>query len=267
MRARWSHSLNCWSASPSIPGRALSNWFVLDEGIDLFGARYDSTEHFWQAVKFHPDLTVGEVQGQLAEVMAANLRPLVEALAADQAFYFANGYAVEFLKWHLTREHVQAFVTELAKAAAATERARVAQQRAERAPGAPPRFAAVQEKVLWGDVADVLHLIVAFADRVPAASLPAALRASLVARGFGAIHLTGYAGGRVAYLSREFQALMLEIWKVKYLAIPRMNEVIRATAGVRLDHFLDDGDSPDIPIPIYVGYLNRIREIALEAQR
>jgi hypothetical protein len=55
---------------------------------------------------------------------------------------------------------------------------------------------------------------------------------------------------------------MLEIWKTKYLAIPRLNEVIRSTAERRLDHFLDDGDSPDIPIPIYVGYLNRIREMA-----
>ena len=40
--------------------------------------------------------------------------------------------------------------------------------------------------------------------------------------------------------------------------------MIRSTAGVRLDHFLNDGDSPDIPIPIYVGYLNRIREMAME---
>ncbi len=42
--------------------------------------------------------------------------------------------------------------------------------------------------------------------------------------------------------------------------------VIWSTAGVRLDHFLDVGDSPDIPIPIYVGYLNRIREMAQEMQ-
>ena len=55
---------------------------------------------------------------------------------------------------------------------------------------------------------------------------------------------------------------MLEIWKVKFLKMPRLTEVIRATAGVRLDHFLDDGDSPDIPIPIYSRHLNRIREMA-----
>ena len=43
-------------------------------------------------------------------------------------------------------------------------------------------------------------------------------------------------------------------------------EVIRSTVGRRLDHFLDDGDSPDIPIPVYVAQLNRIRDLAL-AQR
>ena len=35
---------------------------------------------------------------------------------------------------------------------------------------------------------------------------------------------------------------------------------------MRLDHFLNDGDSPDIPIPVYVSYLNEIRELALAAQ-
>ena len=37
-------------------------------------------------------------------------------------------------------------------------------------------------------------------------------------------------------------------------------------SGLRLDHFLNDSDSPDIPIPIYVGYLNRIRDMAMEAR-
>lgn len=59
---------------------------------------------------------------------------------------------------------------------------------------------------------------------------------------------------------------MLEIWKVKYLQTPRFGEMIRSTAGRHLDHFLDDGDSPDIPIPIYVKQLNRIGDLAL-AQR
>jgi hypothetical protein len=152
--------------------------------------------------------------------------------------------------------------------ATAGESARAAQQRSGRAAGVVPRFAAVDEKVLWGDLADVLHLIVAFADVPGARHGPAlaAVRAALVERRFDAVHLEGYRDGRVGFLSAEFQALMLEIWKVKYLQIPRLREVIRSTAGRRLDHFLNDGDSPDIPIPIYVGYLNRIRDLAMETR-
>lgn len=266
VRDRWSRSLNCWSASSSIPGRALSNWYILDEGIELFGATYDSTEHFWQAVKFHPDVTVGDLQTLITELLTVDWRPWVEGLAADQEFYFANGYAVEFLKWNLAPERLTQFRAELGRVAAPTERARQAQQRINRAAGAPIRFMAVDEKVLWGDLADVLHLIVAFGDRPAARAVPslAKIRASLAARHFDAVYLDGYAGGRMGFLSAEFQALMLEIWKTKFLKVPRLNEVIRSTAGVRLDHFLNDGDSPDIPIPIYVGYLNRIREMAME---
>ena len=268
VRDRWSRSLNCWSASSSIPGRVLSNWYILDEGIELFGATYDSTEHFWQAVKFHPDVTVGELRTLISELLTIDWRPWVEGMAADQDFYFANAYAVEFLRWNLARERLEQFGAELSRVAVPTERAREAQQRIHRAAGAPIRFMAVDEKVLWGDLADVLHLIVAFSSRPTSRAVPglAAVRESLAARHFDAIYLAGYAGGRIGFLSAEFQSLMLEIWKVKFLKIPRLNEVIRSTAGVRLDHFLNDGDSPDIPIPIYVGYLNRIREMALEVQ-
>jgi hypothetical protein len=268
VRDRWSRSLNCWSASSSIPGRVLSNWYIIDEGIELYGATYDSTEHFWQAVKYHPDVTVGDLRTLVARLIAIDWRPWVEALAADQDFYFANAYAVEFLKKNLAIDRLEWFHAELGRVAPAGERARAAQQRIDRAPGAPLRFTSLDEKVLWGDVADVLHLIVSFAGRPASGDFPAlaAIRGSLVARRFDAVHLPGYAGGKIGFLSREFQELMLEIWKVKFLKMPRLNEVIRSTAGVRLDHFLDDGDSPDIPIPIYVGYLNRIREMAMEAK-
>jgi hypothetical protein len=266
VRDRWSRSLNCWSASPSIPGRVLSNWYIIDEGIELFGATYDSTEHFWQAVKYHPDVTVGDLRTLVADLLAIDWRPWLEAMAADQDFYFANAYAVEFLRRNLARERLEWFQTELGRVAAPAARARAVQQRIDRAPGAPIVFTSLDEKVLWGDLADVLHLIVSFGDRPAARAVPAlaALRESLADRRFDAVYLAGYAGGRIGFLSPEFQALMLEIWKVKFLKIPRLNEVIRSTAGVGLDHFLDDGDSPDIPIPTYVGYLNRIREMALE---
>ena len=61
VQEKWKHSLNCWSAAPSIPARVLSNWYPIEEGIRLYGATYDSTEHFWQAVKYHPDVTVGDL--------------------------------------------------------------------------------------------------------------------------------------------------------------------------------------------------------------
>ena len=67
----------------------------------------------------------------------------------------------------------------------------------------------------------------------------------------------------MGFISEEFCGLMLEIWKVKFLQTPRFREVIRSIPlEIRLEHFLNDGDSPDIPIPIYVGYLNQIRELA-----
>jgi hypothetical protein len=45
--------------------------------------------------------------------------------------------------------------------------------------------------------------------------------------------------------------------------MPRFHEVISSIpTEIRLEHFLNDGDSPDIPIPVYVDYLNRIRDMA-----
>lgn len=266
VRDRWSRSLNCWSASPSIPGRVLSNWYVIDEGIELFDATYDSTEHFWQAVKYHPEVTVGDLRAVLEAMRDVDWRPWLHTLAADQDFYFANAYAVEFLKSNLARERLDWFLAELGRVAAPADHARAAQQRVDRVAGAPLAFSPLDEKVLWGDLADVLHLLVAFGGRGDAAGSPgvAAVRQSLLAHRFDAVYVPGYAGGRIGFLSGEFQALMLEIWKVKFLGFPRFGEVIRSTAGLRLDHFLNDGDSPDIPIPVYVGYLNRIRDMAME---
>src|SRR6266481_8190453 len=61
VQEKWKHSVNCWSASPLIAGRVLSNWYPIEEGIRLHGSIYDLTEHFWQAVKYHPDTTVAEL--------------------------------------------------------------------------------------------------------------------------------------------------------------------------------------------------------------
>src|SRR5277367_778102 len=61
VQEKWKHSLNCWSAAPSIAARVLSNWYPIEEGILLYGATYDSTEHFWQAVKYQPDITLADL--------------------------------------------------------------------------------------------------------------------------------------------------------------------------------------------------------------
>jgi hypothetical protein len=246
VRERWKTSLNCWSAAPTIPARVLSNWYPIEEGITLFGAVYDSTEHFWQAVKFHPDVTNADLVALLDEMAARDWKPWVERLAADQERYFAHAYAIEFLRANLAPEKLRRFRGEIG-ALPATEGAREAQQRR----GRKFRFSALQEKILWGDLADTLHLVWFF-DR---SALPALERLR-----FDAVYL---GDRRMGFISPEFRALMLEIWRTKFLEMERFGEVIRSVPrGVRLDHFLNDGDSPDIPIPVYVGYLNEIRELA-----
>ena len=265
VRDRWSTSLNCWSASSSIAGRVLSNWYLIDEGIRLYGATYDSTEHFWQAVKYHPDVTIGRLRSLVAGLRSVDSKAWLAALERDEKFARANAYALAFLRVNLEPDHLAWFDRELQSAGSPDESARRAQQRVERGPGQAVRFTSLQEKVLWGDIADVFHLIVAFSPRL-GESLPSDVRGvqtTLVAHGFGTITLDGYAGGAFPFLSSTFQDLMLEIWKVKYLQMPRFGDVIRSTVGRRLDHFLDDGDSPDIPIPVYVAQLNRIRDLAL----
>ena len=116
------------------------------------------------------------------------------------------------------------------------------------------RFSAYEEKVLWGDLADLFHLVYIFSPPDDP------IRKTLAAQHFDGIYL---GDRKMGFISEEFRALMLEIWKVKYLEMPRFGEVIRSIPmEIRLSHFLNDGDSPDIPIPIYVEYLNQIREMA-----
>ena len=108
--------------------------------------------------------------------------------------------------------------------------------------------------MLWGDLADVFHLVYAFSQPDDP------IRQSLAAKHFDAVYL---GERRMGFISEEFRSLMLEIWRVKYLKMARFREVISSIPmKIRLSHFLNDGDSPDIPIPVYVRYLNQIRELA-----
>ena len=251
VQRKWKHAINCWSSAPSIPARVLSNWYPIAEGIPLYGATYDSTEHFWQAVKYHRDITVADLNALLTALEQQNWRPWLARLDADPSLYLPNAYAIEFLRFNLKRDRLRWFHDQLATHnLQLTERARAAQQRT----AAPFRFTAFEEKVIWGDLADVFHLVYTF-------SLPDdPLRATLARSHFDAIYL---GDRKMPFISEDFRSLMLEIWRVKYLQMPRFREVIRSVpVEIRLEHFLNDGDSPDIPIPIYVGYLNQMRDLA-----
>ena len=255
VQEKWKHSLNCWSASPSIPGRVLSNWYPIEEGIQLYGATYDSTEHFWQAVKYYPDTTVAGLTELLSLLEHRDWSPWLGRLDGDPKIYLPNAYAVEFLRHSLAGERLRWFRNELGRHdLRASDHARSIQQRG----GKPFRFSAYEEKVLWGDLADLFHLVYTFSPPEDP------IRKTLADRRFDAVYL---GESRMGFISEEFRSLMLEIWKVKYLQMPRFREVISSIPNeVRLSHFLNDGDSPDIPIPVYVGYLNQIRDLA-RAQR
>jgi hypothetical protein len=251
VQKKWKHAINCWSAAPSIPARVLSNWYPIIEGIPVYGATYDSTEHFWQAVKYHPDITVADLNTLLANFDQQNWTAWLARLDADPNLYLPNAYAIEFLRFNLKPDRLRWFRDQLTThGLQPTEHTRAAQQRTTTL----FRFTAFEEKVIWGDLADVLHLVYNF-------SLPDdPLRAALAHAHFDAIYL----GDRtMPFISEDFRSLMLEIWRVKYLEMPRLREVISSIPiEIRLEHFLNDGDSPDIPIPIYVGYLNQIRDLA-----
>ena len=253
VQEKWKHSLNCWSASPSIPGRVLSNWYPIEEGIELYGATYDSTEHFWQAVKYHPDVTVAQLTELLSALQQKDWSGWLARLDDDPGVYLPNAYAIEFLRHNLRPERLQWFRDELGRhGLRPSEHAREAQQRRETS----FRFSAFEEKVLWGDLADVFHLVYYFSDSNDH------MKGMLSGRHFDAVYL---GERKMDFISKEFRSLMLEIWKVKYLQIPRFREVITSIPEeIALSHFLNDGDSPDIPIPIYVQYLNQIREMALK---
>src|SRR5882762_7442127 len=101
VQEKWKHAVNCWSASSSLPGRVLSNWYPIAEGIQLYGSTYDSTEHFWQAVKYHPDTSLAELTELLDALKQKDWVPWIARLDGDPNLYLLNAYAVEFLRHNL----------------------------------------------------------------------------------------------------------------------------------------------------------------------
>jgi hypothetical protein len=211
VRRKWKHSLNCWSASPVMAARVLSNWYPIEEGINLHGSTYDSTEHFWQAVKYHPDVTVGQLYEILEIFQKTNWSRWLGNLENDPAVYLPNAYAIEFLRHNLAPERLQWFRDELARRGLpADEHPRLIQQRSAHA----VRFTAYEEKVLWGDLADLFHLVYHFS------SAQDAVRDELAQRHFDGVYL---GERKLGFISEEFRSQMLEIWKVKYLQMPRFS--------------------------------------------
>jgi hypothetical protein len=201
-------------------------------------------------------VTVRQLRELLTVMQQKDWNEWVARLDNDPKLYLPNAYAAEFLRHNLTKERLQWFHDELSRHGLQGEdHVRLVQQRH----AAAFRFSAFEEKVLWGDLADLFHLVYFF-------SLPEEpLRQTLAERHFDGIYL---GGRKIGFISEQFRSLMLEIWKVKYLQIPRFREVISSIPRtVRLEHFLNDGDSPDIPIPVYVRYLNRMREMAITRKR
>jgi len=138
-------SFNCWSASPSIQGRVLSNWYPIEEGIALYGATYDSTEHFWRAVKYHPNITVARVQELVDVIQKKDWKPWLARLDNDPDLYLPNAYAVEFLRHNLACERLQWFRHELDNyGLRASDRAREVQLRH----GSPSHFSAFEESAV-----------------------------------------------------------------------------------------------------------------------
>ena len=204
VQEKWKHSLNCWSASPSIPARVLSNWYRIEEGIHLYGANYDSTEHFWQSVKYHPDITVADLTDLLDAMEKIDWTPWLQRLDDDPAIYLPNAYAVEFLRHNVARERLEWFRQELTRAKASPdEHPRAIQRRGS----AGLRFSAFEEKVLWGDLADLFHLVYTFSQP------DNPFRKQLVKDHFDAVYLEGR---RMGFISEKFRSLMLDIWKVKF---------------------------------------------------
>ena len=127
------------------------------KGIVLYGASYDSAEHFWQAVKYFRRCNGGRLTELLSAFKQRDWNPWLARLDGEDLL--ANAYAVEFLRHNLAQERLLKYFSALRQNVNATElHARAIQQR-----GATPfRFSAFEEKVLWGNMADLFHLAYTF---------------------------------------------------------------------------------------------------------
>ena len=81
----------------------------------MYGATYDSTEHFWQAVKYHPDVTVADLLQLLSEFGKHDWSEWLARLDVDPKLCLTNAYAIEFLRHNLAADRLRWFSSELQK--------------------------------------------------------------------------------------------------------------------------------------------------------
>ena len=116
VQEKWKHSLNCWSAAPSIPARVLSNWYPIEEGIQSVrrDLRFDGT--FLAGGEVSPGCDGGRGSGSCWKTMEhQDWGPWLTRLDDDPKVYLPNAYAVEFLRHNLTRERLRWFGEELTR--------------------------------------------------------------------------------------------------------------------------------------------------------
>jgi len=90
VQQKWKHSLNCWSASPSIPGRVLSNWYPMRKAFDCTVRPTIPRNIFWQAVKYHPNTDSGELTQLIGVLEHKDWNPWLARLDGDPKLYLPN---------------------------------------------------------------------------------------------------------------------------------------------------------------------------------
>ena len=159
VQEKWKHSLNCWSAAPSIPARVLSNWYPIEEGICFTAPLYDSDRTFLAGGEISSRPTLAQLTDLLDVLVRRDWGPWLRRLDSDPKLYLPNAYAIEFLRYNLTPQRLAWFRGELAgHGLRPDDHARLAQQRG----AAAVSLRAFEEKVLWGDLADLFHLVYHF---------------------------------------------------------------------------------------------------------
>ena len=95
----------------------------------------------------------------LGEMEKQDWAPWLKRLDDDPKTYLPNAYAVEFLRHNLTRERLSGSTTNCTGKESATEST---PERAQQRTQNPSASQHTKRKFLWGDLADLFHLVYLF---------------------------------------------------------------------------------------------------------